>query len=83
MTEPSAPRPRRAAIRDTALPADAPAVAEPDAPAVAEPDAPAAVVGTATLLRTESLTRHFKIGRAISRHRSTLHAVDDFSLDIG
>src|SRR5690349_14477676 len=75
MTEQPARRPPRAAIRETALPADA--------PAPAESEAPAAVAGTATLLRTESLTRHFKIGRALSRHRSTLHAVDDFSLDIG
>ena len=33
------------------------------------------------LLRTEHLTRHFKIGGALSRH--TLHAVDDVSLTIG
>src|SRR5215471_2930629 len=33
------------------------------------------------LLRTEGLTRHFKIGRTMSR--AMLHAVDDFSLDIG
>ena len=33
------------------------------------------------LLRTEDLTRHFKIGRTLSRR--TLHAVDEVSLDIG
>jgi peptide/nickel transport system ATP-binding protein len=33
------------------------------------------------LLRTERLTRHFKIGNALSRR--TLHAVDDVSLAIG
>src|ERR1700751_6448440 len=33
------------------------------------------------LLRTEHLTRHFKIGGALSRR--TLHAVDDVSFAIG
>jgi peptide/nickel transport system ATP-binding protein len=33
------------------------------------------------LLRTEALTRHFRIGNAVSRR--TLHAVDEVSLDIG
>ncbi|HET7018070.1 MAG TPA: ABC transporter ATP-binding protein [Streptosporangiaceae bacterium] len=38
--------------------------------------------GTAEpLLRTEGLTKHFKIGNALSRR--TLHAVDDVSLSIG
>ncbi len=37
--------------------------------------------GTEPLLRTEGLTRHFKIGNALSRR--TLHAVDDVSLAIG
>src|SRR6516165_221245 len=41
----------------------------------------AASNGAGPLLRTEGLTRHFKIGRTMSRR--TLHAVDDFSLDIG
>ncbi len=36
---------------------------------------------TEPLLRTEGLTRHFKIGNALSRR--TLHAVDDVSLTIG
>jgi peptide/nickel transport system ATP-binding protein len=36
---------------------------------------------TPPLLRTEGLTRHFKIGNALSRR--TLHAVDDVSLAIG
>jgi peptide/nickel transport system ATP-binding protein len=41
------------------------------------------VTETATepLLRTDRLTRHFKIGNALSRR--TLHAVDDVSLAIG
>src|SRR5436309_3032244 len=33
------------------------------------------------LLRTEGLTKHFKIGSALSRR--TLHAVDDIGLSIG
>jgi peptide/nickel transport system ATP-binding protein len=37
--------------------------------------------GTAPLLRTEALTKHFKIGGMLSRR--TLHAVDDISLAIG
>ena len=37
--------------------------------------------GTALLLRTDGLTRHFKIGGGL--HRRTLHAVDDVSLTIG
>jgi peptide/nickel transport system ATP-binding protein len=36
---------------------------------------------TEPLLRTEGLTRHFKIGKALSRR--TLHAVDDVDLTIG
>ena len=36
---------------------------------------------TEPLLRTEGLTRHFKIGNALSR--VTLHAVDDVSVTIG
>jgi peptide/nickel transport system ATP-binding protein len=42
----------------------------PQPPSTAEP-----------LLRTEGLTRHFKIGSALSR--GTLHAVDDVNLAIG
>ena len=38
---------------------------------------------TAPLLRTEGLTRHFKIGSAVSRRRPMLHAVDDFGIEIG
>jgi len=34
------------------------------------------------LLRTENLTRHFKVGKLISR-RQSLHAVDDVSFEIG
>jgi oligopeptide/dipeptide ABC transporter ATP-binding protein len=37
--------------------------------------------GTQPLLKTERLTRHFKIGNALSRQ--VLHAVDDVSLSIG
>ncbi|MEP7026350.1 MAG: ABC transporter ATP-binding protein [Actinomycetota bacterium] len=37
--------------------------------------------GDGPLLATEGLTKHFKIGSALSR--STLHAVDDVSLSIG
>ena len=36
---------------------------------------------TAPLLRTEGLTKHFKIGRALSRR--TLHAVDDVDMTFG
>ena len=36
---------------------------------------------TGPLLRTEGLTRHFKIGGGLHRH--TLHAVDDVDLSIG
>ena len=36
---------------------------------------------TEPLLRTEGLTKHFKIGRATSRRM--LHAVDDVGLAIG
>jgi peptide/nickel transport system ATP-binding protein len=41
----------------------------------------AAQPGTGPLLRTEDLTKHFKIGKALSR--LTLHAVDGVSLAIG
>ena len=34
-----------------------------------------------TVLRTDGLTKHFKIGGALARH--TLHAVDDVSISIG
>ena len=71
MTDPAAGRPPRAAIRGTALPTSA--------PAPAESGAPSAQAGTVAVLRTENLTRHFKIGSALSRKHS-LHAVDDFSL---
>ncbi len=47
--------------------------AEPQSDSPAEPDEP--------LLRTEGLTKHFKIGNALSRR--ILHAVDDVSLSIG
>ena len=53
---------------------------------MAELTTPAAPVdgagpGTEPLLRTERLTKHFKIGNALSR--LSLHAVDDVSLAIG
>jgi peptide/nickel transport system ATP-binding protein len=35
------------------------------------------------LLRTEGLTKHFPIGRALSRHRHYLHAVDDLDIRVG
>jgi peptide/nickel transport system ATP-binding protein len=41
---------------------------------------PAAVTGAA-LLRTDKLTRHFRIGSGLQR--KTLHAVDDVSIEIG
>jgi peptide/nickel transport system ATP-binding protein len=37
--------------------------------------------GGSPILRTEGLTRHFRIGNAMSR--ATLHAVDDVSISIG
>ncbi len=42
---------------------------------------PEAAAGAEPLLRTDRLTRHFKIGSALSRR--TLHAVDDVSLAVG
>ena len=43
---------------------------------------PGASAGTdSALLRTDKLTRHFRIGGGL--HRKTLHAVDDVSLQIG
>jgi peptide/nickel transport system ATP-binding protein len=50
-----------------------------DVTAEPQPESPAD--GAAPLLRTEGLTKHFKIGSALSRR--TLHAVDDVSLSIG
>ena len=57
--------------------------AEPDAgPAVeAEPGAVAPELGAEPLLRTAGLSKHFKIGSALSQR--TLHAVDDVSLSVG
>src|SRR5215472_14531893 len=52
-----------------------------DARAPVDSGVPSAQAGTGPLLRTEGLTRHFKIGGALSRR--TLHAVDDISLTIG
>jgi oligopeptide/dipeptide ABC transporter ATP-binding protein len=46
------------------------------APAAAAPE-----TGSEPLLRTEGLTKHFKIGSALSQ--KTLHAVDDVSLSVG
>jgi peptide/nickel transport system ATP-binding protein len=42
---------------------------------------PGAAAGAEPLLRTDRLTRHFKIGSALSQR--TLHAVDDVSLAVG
>jgi peptide/nickel transport system ATP-binding protein len=39
------------------------------------------VTDATPLLRTDGLTKHFRIGGGL--HRSTLHAVDDVSLEIG
>src|ERR1700761_5563186 len=47
--------------------------------AAARPEPPGPAPAT-ELLRTEQLTRHFKIGGTLSRR--TLHAVDDVSLVI-
>src|SRR5499433_485534 len=52
-----------------------------DARAPVDSGVPSAQAGTGPLLRTEGLTRHFKIGNALSRRN--LHAVDDVSLTIG
>ena len=45
------------------------------------PSGPALDGSGRMLLRTEGLTKHFKIGGALSRR--TLHAVDDVSIEIG
>jgi peptide/nickel transport system ATP-binding protein len=42
---------------------------------------PAGEPGPPPLLRTENLTKHFKIGNALSQR--TLHAVDDVSITVG
>ena len=72
MTEPQRrsmpPAPSPVRPRPAPAPAPAPATAEPARPAPG-------------LLRTEGLTKHFKIGGAMSRR--TLHAVDDVGLTIG
>jgi len=60
---------------------------DPPAPADGQRDPAGGPRGAAldgsgrTLLRTEGLTKHFKIGGALSRR--TLHAVDDVSIEIG
>jgi oligopeptide/dipeptide ABC transporter ATP-binding protein len=61
--------------------------ASPGSPADAEPDVSQDSRGSspvdtgAQLLRTDGLTKHFKIGNALSQR--TLHAVDDVSLSVG
>ncbi len=61
--------------------------ASPGSPSDAEPDARQDSRGSsskdtgAQLLRTDGLTKHFKIGNALSQR--TLHAVDDVSLSVG
>jgi peptide/nickel transport system ATP-binding protein len=61
--------------------------AQPGPPPDTEPNARQESRGSsrqdpgAQLLRTEGLTKHFKIGSALSR--GTLHAVDDVSLSVG
>jgi oligopeptide/dipeptide ABC transporter ATP-binding protein len=49
--------------------------ARPGSPAGAPPDGE-------PLLRTDCLTKHFRIGNPWSRRRSTLHAVDDVSFSL-
>src|ERR1700728_1949478 len=52
------------------------------APAMTDPAAlPNGQDPAPPLLRTEGLTKHFKIGGALSRQK--LHAVDDVSISIG
>jgi len=51
-------------------------------PSPSTADEPTVATGT-RLLRTEGLTKHFHIGRALSRHRHYLHAVDDLDISIG
>jgi peptide/nickel transport system ATP-binding protein len=58
----------------TADPGSGPA--EATAPGADTPDSSGSAV-----LRTEKLTRHFKVGNALSRR--TLHAVDEVSLSVG
>jgi peptide/nickel transport system ATP-binding protein len=79
MTEPAARRARPAAPAPP--PVEPRPVVPADARAPADSGVPSAEVVTASLLRTEGLTRHFKIGGALSKR--TLHAVDDISLTIG
>jgi ABC-type glutathione transport system ATPase component len=61
--------------------------AQPGPPPDARPDAGQESRGSsprdpgAQLLRTDGLTKHFKIGSALSQR--TLHAVDDVSLSVG
>ena len=59
-----------------------PAGPDQASPVPASPDQAGPVpASSGPLLRTVGLTKHFKIGSALSR--LTLHAVDDVSLDIG
>jgi len=60
---------------------DPPAPADGQRDPAAGPRGPALDGSGRTLLRTEGLTKHFKIGGALSRR--TLHAVDDVSIEIG
>jgi peptide/nickel transport system ATP-binding protein len=60
---------------------DPPAPADGQRDPARAPRGPALDSSGRTLLRTEGLTKHFKIGGAMSRH--TLHAVDDVSIEIG
>src|SRR6266849_9154563 len=79
MSEPAARRVRSAAPGPR--PVEPRPVVPADARAPADSGVPSAQAGTGTLLRTEGLTRHFKIGGALSKR--TLHAVDDIALSIG
>jgi peptide/nickel transport system ATP-binding protein len=77
MSEPAARRVRPAAPGPQ--PVEPRPVVPADVPAPVDSGVSSGQVGS--LLRTESLTRHFKIGGALSK--STLHAVDDISVTIG
>ena len=84
MSEPAARRVRPAApgpqpVAPGPQPVEPRPVVPADVPAPVDSGVSSGQVGS--LLRTESLTRHFKIGGALSK--STLHAVDDISVTIG
>ena len=65
---------RKVTLPEAPLPATSPSPSTAGEPTVA--------TGT-RLLRTEGLTKHFHIGRALSRRRHYLHAVDDLKISVG